>query len=445
MKQFTRYIAAFAAASATVAVLAGCAGGGSAAVADKAPSADELTGEISLWHHYSAREAEVIQSLVDDFQAEHPGVKVTVSDQQEDTKIAQVAATSSKVDVMITNVNNTLGTLCKSMVDLQPYMDRDGVSADDFQDVFAGLTEYEGTRCSLPTTSDVFGLYYNTEMLAAAGFSEPPRTLQELEEMALALTEYNADGSIKTLGFNPLIGFGQLRPTTLGQAAGGAWMEDGKSALHTDPAWTDLINWQKAFVDEIGYDKLKTFSAATGDQFSADNPFQTGKIAMAVDGEWRVAFIEDQAKDLPYATAPMPVLDGSGQEYGGGYASGANIGISSKSKNQEAAWALVKYLSSDTDAAVKYANGFKNIPTLKAAADSADLEVPETYRTFVEASAHPATASSPVTAIGATLTQGVDSFWTGYQSGAASEKGLAEGLSQVDRDIDNALSLRGAK
>jgi multiple sugar transport system substrate-binding protein len=445
MKHLMKRSSAIAFGAVAFLALAGCAGGGSGDIAATAPADDELTGTVSLWHHYSDREADVIQEIADDFMAEHPGVKVEVSAGQQDTKIAQVAATSSKVDVMITNVNSTLGTLCKSMVDLEPFMKRDGVSTDDFQGLFATATEFEGKRCSLPTTSDVYGLYFNKELLASAGYDAPPQTLQELEEMALKLTTYNDDGSIKTLGFNPLIGFGQMTPTTLGQSAGGAWMEDGKAVVADSPEWTDLITWQKDFVDEIGYDKLKRFSSSAGDEFSAENPFQNGRIAMSLDGEWRVAFIEDQAPDLDYGTAPFPVLEGSGQEYGGGYASAANIGVSSRSDNQEAAWALLKYFAADTDAAVKLANGFKNIPTLKAAAESADLEVPDTYRTFIEASGNPASASSPVTAIGATLTQGFGTFWADYQSGKASPEALQSGLEQVDKDIDNALSLRGAQ
>ena len=164
---------------------------------------------------------------------------------------------------------------------------------------------------------------------------------------------------------------------------------------------------------------------------------------MALDGEWRVAFIDDQAKDLDYGTAPFPVLQGSGQEYGGGYASAADIGVSKRSKNKEAAWALAKYFAADTDAAVQLANGFKNIPTLKSAAESPDLEAPEQYKTFIEASKSESSKSSPVTAIGSTLTQTLDAFWSNYQTGDGS--GLEDGLKKVDTDIDNALSLRGAK
>lgn len=445
MKHFLKATSVVAIGAVVALALAGCgATGGDEEIADKAP--ESLSGTITFWHHYSDREADVLQGIVDRFEEEHPDVTVDVSKAQEDTKIAQVATTSDKVDVMLVNLNDAVGTLCKSMADLQPYMDRDGVGADDFQPAFFEATEFDDRRCSLPTLSDVYGLYYNTDLLHDAGVDAPPKTLQELEDIALELTTYNDDGSIKTLGFNPLVGNGQVTATTLGQAAGGRWLDDdGNASLSQDSQWADLITWQKEFVDKIGYDKLKAFAASAGDEFSAENPFQNGRVAMALDGEWRVAFIEDQAADLNYGTAPLPVLDGSGQTYGGGYASGAAMGVNLKSKNKELSWALVKYISSNPEAAVDYANGFKNIPTLKAAAESADLDVPEAYETFVTAAGDPATATSPVTELGGTLTQGATTFWADYQAATASDDALRRGLEQVDEDIDNALELRGAK
>ena len=216
MKSRKMLIAALALSATTALALAGCSGGSGGAVAAKAP--DHLSGTVSLWHHYSDREAQVIQSVVNDFEKANPGVKVDVHSGQQDDKITQVVATGSAVDVMITNVNDTLGTLCKSMADLAPYMKRDGVSESDFQGLFASATAFQGRRCSLPTTSDINGLYYNKDMLSAAGYTQPPKTLDELEKMALKLTTYNADGSIKTLGFDPLMGFQENSSAALGAA-----------------------------------------------------------------------------------------------------------------------------------------------------------------------------------------------------------------------------------
>ena len=85
--------------------------------------------------------------------------------------------------------------------------------------------------------------------------------------------------------------------------------------------------WQKDLVDWYGYDKLEKFRAGLGDEFSADNAFQKGQVAMIIDGECRIAFLKDQAPDLDFGTAPFPVADAS-DRYGAGYVTGNIIGIS---------------------------------------------------------------------------------------------------------------------
>lgn len=442
MKLKTRVLVAVAALGATAVALSGCSGGaGSQHVAAKAPT--HLSGTISLWHHYSDREADVIQSAVNGFEKKYPDVKVQVHANQTDDKITQAMASGSKVDVLITNVNNTLGTVCNSMVDLTPYMKRDGVSMSEFQGGFATATAFDGRRCSLPTTSDVMGLYYNTSELQAAGYTQPPKTLEQLEQMALKLTTYNSDGSIKTLGFDPLIGFYENVSSVFGPAANATWMTKNKSTISKDPQWTELLNWQKDFVNKIGYQKLKTFTAGLGDEWSANNAFQTGQVAMVMDGEWRTAFIASQKPSLKYGTAPFPTLADASKVYGGGGSSAADIGISNNSKNAELSWALVKYLTTNTDAAVTLANGLGNIPTLKAAAESPALKYPPQYKTFLTIAKSPYLATAPITPIGATLTQTMDNFWESYQSSSATSP--AAGLKKVDSDINNALSLREAK
>ncbi len=55
--------------------------------------------------------------------------------------------------------------------------------------------------------------------------------------------------------------------------------------------------WQKSLVDFYGYDKLVRFQDGLGDEYSASNAFEVGKLAMNLDGEWRVAFIKAEHPD----------------------------------------------------------------------------------------------------------------------------------------------------
>ena len=422
-------------------LLAGCTGTvGDQTIAETAPS--ELEGTVSFWHFFSDREADVIQSVIDDFEAANPKVTVEVHAGQDDEKLRKAIASGSDVDLGLSYSTDIVGNFCDSGAfrDLGPYIARDDIDLTQFSDTVRSYTEYNGVRCSMPVLADVYGLYYNTDLLSAAGYTEPPKTLSELEGMAMAMTTYNADGSIKTLGFNPQMGFYENAASHYGPLAGATWLNnDGTSAVGGDPAWVELMTWQKNFVDAIGYDKLNAFTSGLGQEFSGDNAFQTGQVAMNLDGEYRTAFIDDQTPDLNYATAPMPTADDHTDLYGAGYITGNIAGISKGSKNPELAWALLKYLTTNTDAIVKLSNGLKNVPTTKAALASPDLEITDQFATFLKIVADPHSGTTPPSPNGAGYQQSFEDFWHQYQSGDVPD--LTSGLKDIDQQIDDATAL----
>ena len=126
--------------------------------------------------------------------------------------------------------------------------------------------------------------------------------------------------------------------------------DDGTtSAVATDPAWQDMANWQKELVDFYGYDNLQRFVAGQGDEWGAEQDFETGRIAMTIDGEWRTS--ENFMGDPPavnYMTAPFPVPDDQADMYGMGQVGGTIIGIPKGSPHPEEAWLLVKCMATDT-------------------------------------------------------------------------------------------------
>ena len=87
------------------------------------------------------------------------------------------------------------------------------------------------------------------------------------------------------------------------------------------------MTWQKGLIDFYGYDKLRRWQAGAGEEFSASNAFERGKLAMAIDGEYRTAFIKAEHPDLNYGTAPLPAADSQPDLYGSGYVTGNIVGI----------------------------------------------------------------------------------------------------------------------
>jgi multiple sugar transport system substrate-binding protein len=433
-------LGAAALATAATIALSGCSTGGNTTIDKTAPT--HLSGTVSLWHFFTDREAKVIQGVVNDFEKLHPGVHVIVHSGQDDTKLQQAISAGNNVDVGISYSTDIVGAFCSSGAfrDLTPYIKRDHVNIGDLTPVTKSYTEYKGKRCAMPALSDDYALYYNTDMLNKAGITSPPKTLSELESDALKLTTYNADGSIKTLGFDPVMGFYENAAAHYAPATGAKWLNSKNQAvIAEDPGWTELIKWQTAFVQKIGYAKLKAFDAAAGQEFSASNAFQAGKLAMNLDVEWSTAFIADQAPKLKYGTAPFPTADDHTDLYGGGYITGNIAGIAKGSKNPELAWALLKYITTNTSAVVKMANGLKNVPHLTSALQSPDLEVDSQYKTFIDVAGNPNSLTTPASPVGAGYQTTFEQWWEKYQETGTGS--ISAGLKTVDQQIDASEAL----
>ncbi|CAM5443461.1 ABC transporter substrate-binding protein [Streptomyces tanashiensis] len=114
---------------------------------------------------------------------------------------------------------------------------------------------------------------------------------------------------------------------------------------------------------------------------------------MQLDGEWRLNFIKDAKVGFEVGVAPLPVADDEVAEYGKGYLSGTIMGIAPQSKKQNAAWELVKYMTTDTDAVVQFANAIGDEPSTFEALKSPKLKFDDRFKVFLDIARHPASTT----------------------------------------------------
>jgi ABC-type glycerol-3-phosphate transport system substrate-binding protein len=442
-KTWGRCAAAAAAATAALLALSACTAGGSSN--EKKGPAPEAKQTITVWHGFTgSNEVKAFNAAVARFHAAHPNITVKTVKGQDDDKITKAISGGDPPDVAVSFTTDNVGKFCSSGAwqDLQPLMDKDKVSTDSFTSASMDYTKFDGKRCALPLLQDVYGIYINDKMFKAAGYTSPPKTMSELTDMAKKLTTYNKDGSIKVLGFDPDMQSYEMAPSRLAPAWGAKWQtSDGKSSLAQDPAWANMLHWQKSLVDYFGYSKLLKFRQSLGQEMSADNPFEKGRVAIALDGEWRTAFIRDEAPSLQYDTAPFPVADGRESTYGAGYVSGTIIGIPRGSAHPAAAWSFVKFMSTDTQTLVGLANQIRNVPTTHASLDAAtELKNDPHFKTFLNIAANPNTATTPASPNGGAYQVTFQEWIYKYQKGKV--KGdLHSALAAVDKKIDDDVSL----
>ncbi|MFI5986334.1 ABC transporter substrate-binding protein [Streptomyces sp. NPDC051555] len=440
----TRRLTTLAAAFAAISALAtGCTGQSGAATSDDPNK--EVT--LNFWHGWvEPREVKAIQGSIDRFQKAHPNIKVKVIGNMTDEKVNQAlrAGGAKAPDVVSSFSTDSVGKFCASgaFADLTPFLAKAGIDKTKvFPKTLLDYTQFKGNQCTLPLLNDAYGLVYNKTAFTAAGITEPPKTWSEFVKDAKLLTKERGD-SYEQLGLMPTFHGYETTPMRLAAQWSPTYFDaEGKSNLAKDPAFAKMLTAQKDLVATLGgYDKLEKFRTTFGDEWSAEHPFNKGLVAMQIDGEWRADMAKNAGVGFEIATAPLPVPDDQKDDYGKGYLSGTIMGIASGSAKQNAAWELVKYMTTDTDAVVAFANDIHNVPSTLAAMDSPKLQVSPQFKTFIDIAKHAKSNTTPAQPDGGTYQLTFADFAYGVEKGAVGDlqAGLAKTAQQIDTDIAKA-------
>jgi multiple sugar transport system substrate-binding protein len=415
--------------------------GGSSGTATQAAN-EPVT--ITFWHGFNLpNDLAALDANLKDFQTANPNITVAAVPNVTDDKLTQGLRNPNGPDVVSSFTTDNVGMLCSGpLQDLNPLLAADGIDkGTTFVGSMIKYTQFNGKQCTLPWEGDAYGLYYNTDQFAAAGITSPPKTTSEFLADAVKLTKSNG-ASYDQLGFMPNFHTYEGRPTILMTQWGPAYLDaQGKSNLATDPQVEKYLQYMKSLSDALGgYAKLEAYRGTLGEEWSAQNAFEVGKVAMQIDGEWRINNLKLDNSTVHWAVAPLPVPDDKIAQYGMGATTGTVIGISSTTKHQAAAWALVKFLTTDTTAVVRFANQVVNLPSTIAAATSPDLKAGGDYfssfQKMIDISHNQYSASTPTTSNGGAYQTILTDFAYKWEAGQVPD--LHAGLVQLDQEIDAA-------
>ena len=398
---------------------------------------------ITFWHGWSApSEVKAIQATIDAFEKENPNIHVKAVGNITDEKINQAlrAGGSDAPDVVSSFTTDNVGEFCNShaFVDLTPFLDKSGIDpTTTFPDAQLSYTQFEGNQCALPLLSDAYGLYYNKDAFKAAGITGPPKTLSEFDADAVKLTKESGDG-YSQLGFMPNYHFYESTITHFAaQWSPTYFTADGKSNVAKDAGIKAAFEWQKNLVDKLGgFSRLDKYRTSFGEEFSDNNAFMTDQVEMIIDGEWRAGMIDDSNSKVNYGVAPFPVPDNKKDQYGKGYITGTIVGIASTSAKQNAAWEFVKYLTTDTEAVVNFANAIHNVPSTTAALASPKVDQDPNFQQFIEIASNPNSNTTPASPNGGQYQLTLQALGYDYESGKQTDlqSGLDDAAKQIDTD-----------
>ncbi|HET7712751.1 MAG TPA: sugar ABC transporter substrate-binding protein, partial [Thermoanaerobaculia bacterium] len=315
--------------TAALAIAAGCSGTRSDAV------------HIEFWG--LGREGEVVAEMIPDFERRNPGIRVDV--QQLPWTAAHEKFLTAHVGESLPDVAQMGNTwvpefhLVQSLEDLTPWVARSPVVVKD--DYFGGIWETNVIGSSVygvPWYVDTRVLFYRSDLLQAAGFDAPPRTWSEWMEVCRRLKEKSGRPDfypilLPTNEWPP--------PVVMAVQKGAPFVSDDARAIF-DRRFVSALEYYLSFFRH-GYAPV----ASNAQIANLYQQFAEGEFAMFITGPWNIGELRrrlPEAMQTKWATAPMPTPDG--QPYPGlSLAGGSSLVLFKQSKQKEAAWKLIEYLS----------------------------------------------------------------------------------------------------
>lgn len=240
-------------------------------------------------------------------------------------------------------------TFQQTLLPLEPLIERDGIDyvPDDYPPAFMQAGTFNNHVYGIPVRTHAFVLFYRKDVFDELGLAAPAtwdevveagKTIEENTDL-VGMSNYYGVGSSQNLFVWALMLWGE----------GGDIFDENFHPIFNDEVGIDATN-RYMTLREIGQETQ--FVAGEGDAASL---ITTGESAMMITWWWWLTEFNVPENAAPevignVAVAPLPAIEGKEPT---GFALSIPIGISAFSRNQDAAWEFVKWLSSpEVDKAV---------------------------------------------------------------------------------------------
>lgn len=344
---------------------------------------------IIFWYGWAGDEARALEQVIADFNKSQSAIEVRGESlggwENEQQKLLTAIAGGTPPDAAALLSASVLGTWAENgtIQALDPFIEKSKYDLSDFLPVALEYGRYKETTYALPFLGDVYGLVWNKDLFLKAGFApdRPPATIEELTSMARKLTR-TTSGRMDQMGFLPNWPWSHF-PLYAWAFGGGFFDPNTKAITADDPANVRALLWEKAFYTEYGINVVNSFKSGFGQYATGSNPFYTGKLAMAVEGEWQPAFIARYAPKLNWNAAPFPHPKDRPDLAGTTETTGNLLVIPTGSRHPQEAWTFISWLAGQKPS-LKFAVAIKNIPHLKSLLAAPELARDPHFAVFLK-------------------------------------------------------------
>lgn len=298
---------------------------------------------VKVWHLWTGAMANAMDELAAEFNASQDKYTVEALSVPDFQKITVAISSGDGPD--LTDSWNSYVTQFADMGAMEPldsYIAADNYDLSDFNQAALAACRYNGIQYAMPCNMNLVALYYNKDLLSAAGYDAPPATYSEMIEIAKATTSVNEDGTLKTLGF-PAWPLNNYRNNMV-YALGGNWI-DAETLKPSVEAEGNLLTLRAYadYVSEFGVNNVSIFTSS-GKTNDPSDPFLSGKQALRIDGPWTSGYFAALGLDVNWGITYLPTPDNQPELKGRQPISCSTFYIPSTAKCKQGAWEFMKYL-----------------------------------------------------------------------------------------------------
>ncbi|WP_054026556.1 ABC transporter substrate-binding protein [Bacillus sp. FJAT-28004] len=323
--------------------------------ATKEPAAEQITVTLAGWGA-SPEEQDLLNQTLKEFETKYPNIKVNyevIADQYMDVIKTRLIGGEGP-DVFYLDAFEAPALIERNVLEpLDGYVTPE-FDVADFEQPMVDAFKQDGVSYGFPKDFSTLAMFYNKKDFAEAGITTPPTTWDELKEAAVKLTKKEGD---KTVRFGFGVAPELARQMFMVQAFGGKVADENGNAAFAAP---DALKGLQLVTDMHNVDKTSGEPKEVGAGWGGEM-FGQGKASIVFEGNWAIPFLESNYKELDYGTAEIPTVNGKK----GTMAFTVAYVMNKESKQKEAAWKLISFLTGKEGMKTWTSKGFA-LPTRKS-------------------------------------------------------------------------------
>ena len=342
------------------------------------------TQVVTFWYNNTGDEALVYEEAIrtyNESQSKYRVEGLSVTDAQK----LIVAMSSNEAPDVIKISNQTVVQYQKNglLESLQPHIDSEKFDLSVYSEQSVEANTIDGAVYGLPLDAYTIQMFYNKDLLEAAGYAEPPQTMEEMYEMAVAATQVDGAGNIEVLGY-PLFPYASARQELI-YGFGGRWWNENSEITPQDAGILASLEMNVKYRNEFGGKALDGFiGTANTNRYTEQDMFFQGKQLFRLDGSWLPTMMANFESTVNYGITLIPGTNANPELRGTSRYETDSVAVPLMAKNKEGAWDFSKWLCSEEGARI-IDLGTGNLPALKSLYDDAEIMAVPGFAEFIDA------------------------------------------------------------